>query len=181
MPPLYIGAPGKQPGWGSGPIVSTPYNSGTGATGAPSTSIPPGSSPSPGGGYSALPAQATVPGQPSNVLGPQSVRASGPSQGFDPAYLQNLATAIGGLFSRPQGNLSFNPLGNLSEISQPTGFGTAPVPGLPNTLLQDAINGLAFLFGSQAAASSGGAGGGGFTGGGGPGNDGGGGRSPILQ
>lgn len=84
---------------------------------------------------------------PPNVLPAQAVRATGPSQGYDPSYLQNLATSIGGLFSRPQGNLSFNPLGNLSEISPPSGqMGNAPGFGEPSTWLQDALNGIAFMF-----------------------------------
>lgn len=83
--------------------------------------------------------------QPPNVLGPGAVRPSGPSQGFDPQYLQNLATAIGGQFSRPQGNLNFNPLGNLSDISGPS--------GLPSTWLQDALNGLGFAFQPPAPAA----------------------------
>lgn len=83
---------------------------------------------------------------PGNVLGAQTVRPSGASQGFDPAYLQNLATAIGGQFSRPQGNLSFNPLGNLQDISGPS--------GLPNTWLQDALNGLGFAFQPPTSTTS---------------------------
>lgn len=62
---------------------------------------------------------------------------------FDPSYLQNLATYIGGLFSRPQnGALSFNPLGNLSDFpgAQGVGAGNAPTLGLPPTMLQNAIN-----------------------------------------
>lgn len=126
------------------------------------------------------PGQETPNGPPPNVLGPQAVRPTGPSNGFDPSYLQNLATAIGGLFSRPQGNLGFNPTGNLSEVSPGTGFGNAPLPGLPSTMLQDAINGLAFMFNQpQPATSSRGSGD--FTGGTfGNGNDGGRGRL-MLQ
>ena len=114
---------------------------------------------------------------PPNVLPPGAVRPTGSAKGYDPSYLQNLATAIGGLFSRPGGNLNFNPLGNLSEISPPSGMGgTAPLPGLPSTWLQDALNGLGFSFGIPAYSTTGpGAIGGG---GGGGGNDGGGGRGP---
>lgn len=114
---------------GSNPIGSI-FAGGGGGTSTPTPPIRPGQeNPQPGSQPAALPA---------NVLGAQTVRLSGPTQGFDPAYLQNLTTAIGGLFSRPQGNLSFNPLGNLSEISGPS--------GLPNTWLQDALNGLGFAF-----------------------------------
>lgn len=62
---------------------------------------------------------------------------------FDPSYMQNLATYIGGLFQRPQnGALQFNPLGDLSDLygTQMQGVGTAPTPGLPNTMLQNALN-----------------------------------------
>jgi hypothetical protein len=84
---------------------------------------------------------------PPNVLAPDAVRATGPSQGFDAAYLQNLASSIGNLFARPQGNLSFNPLGNLSDISSPSSMGgTTPSPGLPLTMLQNALNGLGFSY-----------------------------------
>jgi hypothetical protein len=88
-----------------------------------------------------------------SVLGAQTIRPTGPSQGYDPGYLQNLATSIGALFARPQGNLSFNPLGNLSEVSPASGIGgTAPGLGAPLTWLQQALNGLGFSFGSPATA-----------------------------
>lgn len=91
---------------------------------------------------------------PGNVLQPEAVRATGPSQGFDPSYLQNLATAIGGLFSNKQqgGNtMKVNPLGNLSEISPPSGIGgNAPTLGEPMTWLQNAINGGGFAFNQPA-------------------------------
>src|SRR5579863_26398 len=85
--------------------------------------------------------------QAGNVLGPQAVRATGPSQGYDASYLQNLATAIGGLFSNPQGGnvMNVNPLGNLAEISPTSGqLGNAPQSGLPQTWLQQALAGLGF-------------------------------------
>jgi hypothetical protein len=86
---------------------------------------------------------------PFATAGAQAVRPAGDTKGFDPNYLQNLATYVGGLFSRPQGNLNFNPLGNLGEISPSSGIGgNAPLPGLPNTWLQDALNGLGFSFGA---------------------------------
>jgi hypothetical protein len=87
-----------------------------------------------------------------SVLGAQTIRATGDAKGYDPSYLQNLATSIGGLFARPQGNMNFNPLGNLSEISPPGGqTGNAPSPGAPETWLQQALNGLSFLFKPQAS------------------------------
>src|SRR5947209_2067046 len=78
------------------------------------------------------------PSETSGNLGNASgaVRPSGPSQGFDSSYLQNLATNVGGTFMRPSGGLNFNPLGNLSDIKSPAmGGGNAPLPGLPQTLL----------------------------------------------
>lgn len=128
--------------------------------------------------FSTLPAKTTVPASSPNVLGPQSIRPTGPSGGFDPQYLQNLATAIGGLFSRPGGSLNFNPLGNLSDIKSPgLGVGNAPLPGLPSTMLQDAINGLAFMFNQPSASTGGGSPSGG---GGGDRNNNGGGRKAFL-
>jgi len=97
-------------------------------------------------------------GPPGSVLGAQAIRASGPSKGFDASYLQNLATAIGGLFSgNKTGNTtSFNPLGDLSEISGPSGMeGNAPSPGLPLTWLQQALNGLGFSFTSPTPMPAG--------------------------
>jgi hypothetical protein len=91
-----------------------------------------------------------------NTLQPQAIRATGPSQGYDPAYLQNLATAIGGLFAGPQsgGNtMNINPLGNLGEISPPSGIGgNAPTLGEPMTWLQQAINGGGFAYSPSQAA-----------------------------
>jgi len=88
------------------------------------------------------------------VLGPEAIRASGPSQGFDPSYLQNLATAIGGIFSNQKqgGNvMNVNPLGNLSEISPNSSMeGNAPSPGLPQTWLQQALNGGGFAYSPAA-------------------------------
>jgi hypothetical protein len=99
-------------------------------------------------GGAAPPTPAPTSAPPGNVLGPQAVRASGDSKGFDPSYLQNLATAIGGLFSNSKqgGNvMNINPLGNLSEISGSSGMeGNAPQQGLPLTWLQRALNGLGF-------------------------------------
>ena len=88
---------------------------------------------------------------PQSILSAQAVRPTGPAQGYDPSYLQNLATSIGGLFSRPQGNLNLNPLGDLSEISPLSGMeGNAPLAGAPSTWLQDALNGLGFSYAPAA-------------------------------
>lgn len=67
------------------------------------------------------------------------IRATGPSSGFDPNYLQNLATSDAGIFSRPQGGLAFNPLGNLESISGTSGGGNAPVAGIPQGMLTQAL------------------------------------------
>jgi hypothetical protein len=98
------------------------------------------------GGNPATPANPTPP--LGSVLPSQAVRASGDSKGFDPAYLQNLASAIGGLFSGGQnGVMNLNPLGNLNEISGPSGQeGNAQQQGLPITWLQQALNGMGFSF-----------------------------------
>ena len=77
---------------------------------------------------------------PSQTFGAQSVRATG-SGPFDAAYRQNLATYAGGLFARPGGNLSFNPTNAASFPGSPTGGGTAPVLGMPDSLLSQAIGG----------------------------------------
>lgn len=146
MPPFYLGG-SKGPATGGPPIlpptgVPVPIG-GLGPVSPPGPKLPTVGSPKPPTTIGSVGG-----GQPSgSVLGAQAIRPTGPTAGYDPQYLQNLATAIGGLFSRPGGNLSFNPLGNLSDVSSPNlGFGGAPLPGLPSTLLQDAINGLSFMF-----------------------------------
>jgi hypothetical protein len=83
----------------------------------------------------------TIAPQNKNVLGAQSVRASGAGP-FDPAYRQDLSTYAGGNFVRPGGNLSFNPTGSM--FGQPTGGGNAPVPGMPTDLLTQALGGAPF-------------------------------------
>lgn len=96
----------------------------------------------------------TPPIAPPNQLQSVATRASGPTKGYDPSYLQNLATSIGGLFSgNTQGGVqNINPLGNLSEISPSSGIGgNAPTQGLPLTWLQQALNGGGF---SSPAAST---------------------------
>jgi hypothetical protein len=60
---------------------------------------------------------------------------------MDQSYGQNLATAVGSSFQRPQQNqaLQFNPYGNLTDanVKYPNnGGGNAPLPGLPQTMLQ---------------------------------------------
>lgn len=95
-----------------------------------------------GGPY--MPTRPQKPAQPqSNVVGPQAVRATGQGP-YDNAYRQDLATYAGGLFQRPNGVLSLNPTGQLSGNA--TGGGNAPVQGMPNTLLSQALGGQGFSF-----------------------------------
>jgi len=60
---------------------------------------------------------------------------------MDASYGQNLASAIGSSFQRPQANqaLQFNPYGNLTDANVPypnNGAGNAPIGGIPQTMLQ---------------------------------------------
>jgi len=124
--------------FGGNPVKTPPQWGGPSGAPIPRPPIRPGKETPQPGSTAAL---------PPNVLGAQTIRASGPSGGYDPAYLQNLATSIGGLFARPKGNMSFNPLGNLREISPSSGeMGSAPQLGEPTTWLQQALNGSSFLF-----------------------------------
>lgn len=93
---------------------------------------------------SGSPAMSPQPSSPASAtLGAESVRATG-SGPFDPAYRQNLATYAGGQFARPGGNLSFNPTGTL--FGNPTGGGNAPVQGMPDSLIGNALSGNPFSF-----------------------------------
>lgn len=87
------------------------------------------------------------------TIGPQAVRATGAGP-FDQAYRQNLATYAGGLFTRPGGGMSFNPTDPASFPGQATGGGTAPVIGMPTTLLSQALGGQPFSSPPPAAPSS---------------------------
>lgn len=71
-------------------------------------------------------------------VGAQAVRATG-TGAFDPAYRQDLANYAGGNFARPNGNLSFNPTGQL--FGNPTGGGSSPLPGMPTDMLSMALGG----------------------------------------
>jgi hypothetical protein len=104
---------------------------------------PAGGGPAPtndGQGFLGPPVQAPP---PPNVLGSESVRATGAGP-YDDAYRQNLATFAGGQFVRPGGNLSFNPTGSL--FGNPTGGGNAPVLGMPDSLVGRALSGNPFSF-----------------------------------
>lgn len=92
--------------------------------------------------YKPRPTQAPAP--PSTTVGPSAVRATG-SGPFDSAYRQNLATYAGGQFAPGSGGgLSFNPTDTSTFPGQPTGGGNAPVTGMPNTLLDEALGGQSF-------------------------------------
>lgn len=82
------------------------------------------------------PKQPTIPGMNNGVIGAQAVRATG-SGPYDSAYRQNLATYAGGQFQRPGGFLGINPTGPITGT--PTVGGTAPVQGVPNSLLSMAL------------------------------------------
>lgn len=99
----------------------------------------------PGGRFNnPLPAPPTnTPAPPSGILAPESIRATG-SGPFDAAYRQNLATYGGGQFSRPGGSLSFNPTDLSTFPGIATGGGTAPVAGMPTSLMDEALGGQSF-------------------------------------
>ena len=94
---------------------------------------------------SGLPAQTTVPAAPGNVVGSEAIRATG-SGPFDPSYRQNLASYAAGQFARPGGSMSFNPTDISTFPGMPTGGGTAPVTGMPQSLLDLALSGRGFSF-----------------------------------
>lgn len=155
-----FGGPSPSPARSGTPGIPTPPQ-GPAQTGFPISPVGGnGGLPLPGPAQSGTPPVPTPsqgPAQNGNVLGPTAVRASGDPKGFDPSYLQNLATAIGGLFSNPKGGstMNINPLGNLSEISPPSGqLGNAPGFGEPLTWLQQALNGLGFSFGPPPPAAT---------------------------
>jgi len=120
-PYLWSGPGNKppQPGLPAKPITSGP---------APAPSAP------------AAPAQPAGPA--GNILGPESIRATGTGP-YDAAYRQNLATYAGGQFSRP-GGMSFNPTDPSTFPGQATGGGNAPVTGMPSSLLDTALGGQGF-------------------------------------
>jgi len=83
------------------------------------------------------------PAPPTGILKPESVRATGTGP-FSSDYRQNLATYAGSQFSRPGGSMNFNPTDPNTFPGQPTGGGTAPVTGMPNSLLDMALGGQGF-------------------------------------
>lgn len=156
---VMMGNPGKAglPYFGGGPPKAGQFSSGP-STAKPSTggSVGPvvagqfsGGSPNPTSTGKSQMIRAGEFNQPStggpNVVGSESIRAIGTGP-FDDAYRQDLATYAGGLFGRPGGNLSFNPTSNQPFGGAATGGGTAPVLGMPNTLLQNALGGNPFSY-----------------------------------
>jgi len=137
-----------------GPIVTGPY-----VGGGPSPTLPQGPMPTgPGrpdqpGTYSGAPAQTTVPAPTQGIVGPESVRATGKGP-FDQPYRQNLATYAGGQFAKPGGILSFNPTDLSTFPGAPTGGGTAPVSGMPASLLDMALGGSPFSWTSPQPAQT---------------------------
>lgn len=127
-----------------------------------------------GGNMSAngSPAQLAVNNQPQppqsnpntqSSLLPEAVRDTG-SGPFDQAFRQNLATYAGGQFARPQqrdmwGNNIGSPFLGFDVTGKnlpggPTGGGSAPVMGMPNSLLSMAMGGQPFSFTPPTQASS---------------------------
>lgn len=82
-----------------------------------------------------IPKRPTIPDN-NNVIGAQAVRSTGAGP-YDPAYRQNLATYAGGQFQRPGGFLGINPTGPITGL--PVSGGSAPVQGVPNSLLSMAL------------------------------------------
>jgi hypothetical protein len=94
--------------------------------------------------YSTMPATTQMGSLQNTAMGgagQNQVRATGPTAGFDPSYLQNLATSDAASFTRPSGGLNFNPLGNLTGLPGQgvSGGGNAPVPGMPQGMLTQAL------------------------------------------
>lgn len=116
---------GPNPNQGGNPIFPGP---------AQGLGKPPKDTPST---YSAAPGSLT--------LGPGAVRATGTGP-FDQAYRQDLATYAGGLFAGPGGNLSFNPTSTQPFGGAAVGGGNAPIFGMPNTMLGNALGGNPFSF-----------------------------------
>jgi hypothetical protein len=143
-PPQPGPMPTPRPGFGgdggvpNGP-VQLPFGPGTGTPG--------------GAPYKGVGAQTSVPAAPSGptgVLGPRTVRSTGTGP-YDQAYRQNLASYAGGQFA---GNLSFNPTDVSTFPGMATGGGTAPVTGMPQSLLDQALGGQGFSWNPPAPAQT---------------------------
>lgn len=138
----------------TGPYVWNGASSGPPMPGPPKERFPGGSVGIDPKQYQGGGASTTVPApaQPSStgVVGPRTVRATG-SGPFDSAYRQNLASYAGGQFA---GNLSFNPTDINSFPGNPTGGGTAPVSGMPTSLMDMALAGQGFSWAPPAPAAT---------------------------
>lgn len=149
--PYFGGGPPKAGQFSSGPSTAKPSTGGSvgpvvaGQFGGGSPAQKPGSEMIRAGEFSGQPPTGGTSPQPPNMVGPESIRATGTGP-FDDAYRQDLATYAGGLFGRPGGNLSFNPTSNQPFGGAATGGGNAPVLGMPNTLLQNALGGNPFSY-----------------------------------
>lgn len=94
---------------------------------------------------------APQPAPSSTTLNATANRATGPTGGFDPAYLQNLVTYGAGQFQQPSGGFRFNPTDLSTFPGAPTGGGNAPVLGMPNALLAQAQGGQPFSWNAPPA------------------------------
>jgi hypothetical protein len=88
---------------------------------------------------------------PTGVLGAEAVRATGNGP-YDSSYRQNLASYAGGFLSRPGGNLSFDPTGQL--FGNPLGGGNAPVLGGATDLISQALGGQSFQWSPPPTTSA---------------------------
>src|SRR5512146_1101943 len=78
-------------------------------------------------------------GGPCTSSGQSTIRATGTGP-FDANYRQNLAIYAGGLLAN-RGNLGINPTSQnpFANMGTPAGGGSAPLMGLPQTWLQQAM------------------------------------------
>lgn len=148
---VYLGSGGGPPSRPNAPYIpvnrtptpTRPWSGPPRPTGGPVAPTNNGGSNGPLGPGNYLPGSRTplAAGQPIGTVGPTAVRATqgGP---FDQAYRQNLATYAGGtLAGAKNGLLQFDPTNPNSLQGPGTDAGNAPVPGMPNTLLSQALGG----------------------------------------
>ncbi len=88
-----------------------------------------------------------------SMVGSGLVQATG-SGPYDPAYRQNLAAYAGGQLYNPTGVMQFNPTNFSTYPGGMTGGGTAPLPGMPTTLLQQAMGGQPFSYAPPTQAAN---------------------------
>ena len=107
--------------------------------------------PTPTSGVTFRPQNVSLTGQSGGpYLGSEAVRATG-SGPFDAAYRQNLASYGGFNVARPGGSLAFNPTDPTTFPGQPSGFGSAPLPGAPTGLLDLGLAGMGFTSPQQTS------------------------------